>query len=70
MRYFAAVLRVLLIAIWIRILYLTDFTFGTIESCTWVALIIVAIYFGVIAKFGVEAVSCPTCKWKNCGIKK
>ena len=70
MRYFAAILRILLVAIWIRIMYLNNFDFWTIETCTWIALILVAIYFAVIAKFGVEAVSCPTCKGKNCWIKK
>lgn len=70
MRYFAAILRIMLIAIWIRIMYLNNFEFGTIETCTWIALIIIAVYFAVIAKFGVQAVSCPTCKWDKCGVQK
>lgn len=70
MRIFAAVLRVLLLAIWIRIIYLNNFEFWTVEACTWIALIVIAIYFAIIARFGVEAVSCPSCKGKNCGIKK
>lgn len=69
MRYFAAVLRVLLIVIWIRILFINGIVPGSIETCTWVAIIIVGVYFAIIAKFGVQAVSCPTCKWKECGIK-
>jgi len=69
MKYFAAVLRIMLIAIWIRIMYLNNFQFWTIETCTWIALIIVAVYFAIIAKFGVQAVSCPMCKWDKCWIK-
>ncbi len=70
MRYFAAFLRITLIVIWLRITYLSDFAFWTIEFYTWVSVIIVAIYFAIIAQFWVKAVWCPMCKKWNCHIKK
>ncbi len=69
MRYFAAILRIALIVIWIRILYLNDFAFWNIESCTWIAIIIIAVYLGIIAIFWIDAVICPTCKDGNCKVK-
>lgn len=70
MRYIAAFLRISLVAIWIRILYLNDFAFWTTESCIWIAVIITAVYFAIIAQFWIEAVWCPMCKKWNCHIKK
>lgn len=70
MSYFAAILRIILVVIWIRIAYLSDFAFWTIEFCTWVSIVIIWVYFAIIAQFWIEAVWCPMCKKWVCHIKK
>ena len=69
MKYFAWFLRMVLLAIVIKLLYTNWFVAWSTETCLAIALIIIFIYFAIIAKFGIEAVWCPLCKGKNCNIK-
>ena len=70
MKYFAWFLRLALLAMAIKLLVINWFVAWSTETCLAIALIIVFIYFAIIAKFGIEAVSCPFCKDGNCSIKK
>lgn len=69
MKIFAAILRITLFIIWIRIIYLSDFDFANTDLFIWISVIIVAIYLAIITQFWIEAVWCPMCKKWKCKIK-
>ncbi len=59
MKYFAILLRLLIILIWIKILIISKANFWTVDFCTWVGFIVVWLYLSLQALFWPRALICP-----------
>jgi hypothetical protein len=68
MKYFAVALRVLIILVWFKMMYLWNWEPNTVPFCSWIGFIVVWVYFTLLAVVWPKALLCPfkKCDWKKC----
>ncbi len=59
MRYISLILRISLLIIWIKMMYLSNWTFSTVSFCGWIGLVIVSIYLSLQSFFWTKVMICP-----------
>jgi hypothetical protein len=59
MKYFAIVLRILIIAIWIKMMALWNWTPNTPPFCSGIGFILIGVYLSLQALFWPRALICP-----------
>jgi len=59
MKYFAIILRILIIVFWVHMMHLSNWTPDTPPFCSWVAIILIGLYLGLQAMIWPKAMLCP-----------
>ncbi len=59
MKYFAMVLRVLIILVWFRMLFISGWTPNTAPFCSGVGFILIGLYLAIQAAIWPKAILCP-----------
>ena len=65
MKFFAIILRILIIVVWFKMLSISGWKPNTPPFCSWIGFILIGLYLALQAIFWPKAMTCPFGKCKN-----